>query len=73
MKKEIKLYNGRYVAHYTETEENKQAVWDMLIKWCERWNVYNGECFQSDDTVIEAPSLVAEMIDKIVQFDVKES
>ena len=69
MQKEIKLFSGDVIARYTETEEKKQALWDLFIKWCEEQNAHSGECIQSDNFVIEAPRFMAEAIDNIVKFE----
>lgn len=69
--KQIEIYDGDATASYEETDEKKQQLWDAFIAWCQEHNAITGESYQSDDFQIDAPSFMANAIDKIVKFDVK--
>jgi len=69
MKKQIKIGSCIYEIPYTP--ETAQAVLDKLIEWMEHPNHYasaHGEgIMQSDNTVIDAPDLIADIVDDILQ------
>lgn len=72
MEKQIIMYDGSVIAKYTETEEKKQMLWDAFIAWCQEHNASCGDSYQNDDFQIEAPTFIANAIDKIVQFKTED-
>jgi len=57
------------VSYKSNIEKNKQIV-EKIIEWCKKYNVSSGESLmQRDDPVIEAPVLIAEIIDDILEFE----
>lgn len=62
------MYDGDMIAAYEETEEKKQQLWDTVINWCKKYNAATAESWQNDDFQIEAPSLMVDVIDEIIQF-----
>jgi hypothetical protein len=71
MEKQIEMYDGDAIATYTETDEKKQKVWDEIIKFCKKYNVNSGESFQSDDPQIYAADCIANIVENIIEFDLK--
>lgn len=71
MIKQIEMYDGRMIVKYEETNEKKQMLWDAFINWCKEHNSSTGESFQNDDFQIDAPEFMADVIDKIIMFEIE--
>lgn len=69
MNKEIKIGDNIYKINYTP--EIADAVLNKIIKWMEHpehYAAYSGEgIMQSDDTIIDAPELISDIVDDILQ------
>lgn len=51
---------------------DKQIV-DKLIQWFEDFNCYDGETLcQDDDCLIEAPYLLADILDEFFEYELNE-
>lgn len=58
---------------YEETDEIKQKVFDEVIRYFEKHGAYSGEVIcQSDNCIIDAPSVLARIADKIIKFKVND-
>lgn len=69
MNKEIKIGGNIYEINYTP--ETADAVLNKIIEWMEHSNHYaahSGEgIMQSDNTIIDAPDLISDIVDDILQ------
>lgn len=68
MKKQIEMYNGDMIAEYEDTPELKEAVFNKLLTWFSKVSASTGESMQNDDFNIEAPEIMAEILDDIIKF-----
>lgn len=71
MIKQLKMYDGSMIAEYDETPELKDAVFTKLLTWFQKTNATTGEAMQSDDFNIEAPEIMADILDDIICFKTK--
>lgn len=56
---------------YEDTPEIHKKVFDKLIEFYNKHHAWNGETIcQSDDPIIHAPELLADIVDDIIQFKV---
>lgn len=69
MTKEIKIGDCVYSINYTP--EAADAILNEIIKWMEHpkhYAAHSGEgIMQSDDTIIDAPELISDIVDNILQ------
>ncbi len=64
-------YNGDALISYKNDQDIKDKIYDKIIEWCFKENIFLEEVFmQSDDGVIEAPVLLSNIIDDIIKFKV---
>lgn len=62
-----------YVVEYFETPELIKAIYDKIIKYYKTHENFSGEgIMQSDDCIIDAPSLLCDIADDLIKFDVTE-
>jgi len=72
MSNTFKIYDGEIIVSYKTDNKIAQDVVKKIIEWCEQYNVNCGEgLMQSDEPQIEAPALIAEIIDDLLQFESK--
>lgn len=68
MEGKINLYH--YNVKYTLTEEQKDLIIKRILKFCEETNCIHGETLhQSDKCLIEAPSVLSDIIDNMINFE----
>jgi len=66
---EFEIYDGEVVIVYENTPKQQEEVVKRIIDWCKKYNVSSGEdLMQSDDPIIEAPVLISEIIDDVLNF-----
>lgn len=68
MKVQLKMYDGDMIAEYEETPELKDAVFNKLINWFQKNSAHSGEAMQNDNFNIEAPEIMADILDDIIKF-----
>jgi len=65
---EFRIYHGDVLVNIEETEEKKQQLFDRLIKYVKDFDCINGETVhQRDECVINAPEVLSDMIDNILE------
>lgn len=58
---------------YSSSEKTKQEVFDAIINWVRKHDAWSGEILcQDDDCQIEAPQLLADIVDDILDFKYEE-
>lgn len=61
------------VVMYDNSQETRNAVFDKLREWYFKHKSFNGECIvQCDGPSMDAPSILADIADDIIKFDVTE-
>ena len=66
MTREITIHGYKYSVNISEIEAEK--IINSILKWMENHNCSCGESLhQNDDCLIEAPSLVSDIIDNILK------
>jgi hypothetical protein len=62
-----------YKVHFDDSEETKKQVFEAVISWFQDHEVFIGEgIMQSDDCLIEAPELLAQLADNIIKFEYED-
>lgn len=57
---------------YSDDDATKQAVFDRVIAYFKKHDAYSGETiFQMDNPIFNAPSVLADIADNIIKFDVE--
>ena len=70
MKKEFPIYDGEFIYEYEITPEKKDAIVNRILEYCVANNCVNGETLhQSDDCLIDAPNVLSDIIDDIIEFE----
>lgn len=70
MEKTFTIYRGNCTVTVEVTQEKKDKIFEAILKWCEKYNCTSGEKLcQNDDCNIEAPNLLADIIDDIMNFE----
>lgn len=70
MNKKFKIYDGDCTIEYNISPEAAQKTVEAIINWCKEYNISSGESLvQTDNGLIEAPYLVANIIDDILEFN----
>lgn len=60
------------IVSFNENQELKDKVYESVLKWYIKHGRFNGESIcQCDETIIDAPQLLAYIADDIFEFDVK--
>jgi len=60
-----------FTVEYDDSHDTKCKVFDRLIEFFIKHEAFDGECIcQSDGLQIDAPVLLSEMADDIIQFNV---
>ena len=69
-KLDFELYDGELKVSLLITEEKKNAVMQRIIQYCIEHNCIDGEVLhQNDECLIEAPSVLSDIIDNILEFE----
>jgi len=71
MKKEIEMYNGDMIATYNDTQELRDKVFNKVMAWFTKNSFSTGESMQNDNFSIEAPEIMADILDDIICFETK--
>ncbi len=62
MKQKIKIYD--YDFEIERTSEKDKEIVDLIIKWIEKNDIFDGESLMdNDEAIIDAPQLIAEIMD----------
>ncbi len=65
-----KIETEDYVIQYLDDKETKEKVFNAVIEWCKKYELFSGESIaQTDDGNIEAPILMCDIVDDIIQFE----
>lgn len=56
------------IAEYEETQELKDRVFEKIINWFAVNSFSTGESMQNDNFNIEAPQIMADILDDIIEF-----
>lgn len=65
----MKEENDEYTLEYDDSQEAKERVFNILLKWFKKVDHFSGDSLgQSDDTYIEAPELLAEIAEEGFKF-----
>ena len=65
------IYNDEAVVLYSSSQEIKDKVFNALIEWYHKHECYCGETLQQlDDLILDAPNILSEIADDIIQFKV---
>jgi len=68
MKREIMDEYGDKISYF-ESDIKKEQVFNAVIDWCKKYDLYCGESItQSDNGNLEAPVLLSEIVDEIIGF-----
>jgi hypothetical protein len=71
MLQKFKIYGGDVSVIVNVTDEKKTEVFNAILKWCEVHNCTSGEHLcQNDECNINAPILIADIIDDILDFKI---
>lgn len=67
MKNQFTL-RGTTIAYQSDSITNLKVV-NAIVDWCKEYRITSGKCLcQDDNGQIEAPNLIASIIDDILQF-----
>jgi hypothetical protein len=62
-----------FVVEYDDSEQVRDRVFNRLMEFLHEHNLYNGEVIlQSDSIQLDAPDFLADLIDNVIQFEVKD-
>lgn len=65
------IKNSEYDVTYNCNAEIKDAVFNEVMQFFLKHEAFSGEVIiQTDDTIIEAPGVLAEIADRIIEFKV---
>ena len=60
------------IVHYHDSDEIKNAVFNSIIAFFLSMEAFSGESImQSDAPQLEAPSVMADIADEIIKFDIE--
>lgn len=66
---EHKIFGTARKITYDDSDQAKQAVFDAVLAFFFKHNSFSGECIQqSDEPILDAPSLVSTIADDILKF-----
>jgi len=72
MEKTFKIWGDTEI-RYQSSEAGDAEVVRRIIEWCQKYHIGSGKSLcQDDDGQIEAPSLLAEIIDDVLKFKYPE-
>jgi len=70
IKGEFTKYNGEITVRYNITDAMKDKIIARLLKYYQKHH-HDGEgIHQDDDSIIEAPSVMSDIADDIIKFEV---
>ena len=68
----VQFQDNFSIVRYKDSDFVKEQVFNAVVEWCKKHSAYAGEMIcQSDTTIIEAPDLMATIVDDIIKFDVE--
>jgi hypothetical protein len=66
----MKFETDDYIVEYDDTPELRDAVFDKVMEYFKKHDAYCGESIcQMDDPMIDAPYVMADIVDNIIKFD----
>lgn len=70
----MKITEDTYTITIPESVKIREAVFEAIIDWIVEHGAYAGEVImQSDDCIIDAPSLLSYIVDDIIKPEIKEN
>lgn len=67
----MKIETKNYVIEYEDTPEMHKKVFDKVLDYFKKHEAFHGEVImQCDDTIIDAPNVLADIADDIILFKV---
>jgi len=70
MKGQFKAYDGDMIVNYDIDEEKQKKIVERILQYCMKNDCFDGETLhQDDDCIIDAPSVLSDIIDKVIVFD----
>lgn len=70
MEKEFTIYDGDLKVKVNITDEKKDKIVERILQYCKENNCVEGETLhQSDDCLLEAPGVLSDIIDDIMEFE----
>lgn len=68
----VQFQDSYIIVRYEDSDFVKEQVFNAVVEWCKKHSEYSGEGIcQRDTTIIEAPDLIATIVDDIIKFDVE--
>ena len=65
----MKVEKEDFIVEYKDDDETKNKVFQKLLDWYFEMEAFSGESIcQSDTPTIDAPSLLSDIADDIIQF-----
>ena len=66
------VYGGDANIHFDISEEKKNKIVDRILEYCIKNECFDGETLhQSDNCLIDAPSVLSNIIDDIIDFKIE--
>lgn len=73
-KRQFQLWDGECTVTYKVSDEIKEQILNRIIKYCEETKTDCGEgLHQCDNSLIEAPSVLSDIIDNILEMETHEN
>lgn len=70
----MKIIVGDLTIQYKDDDDIKQKVFDRVIKYFVDHQSFHGEVIhQNDDCIIDAPSVLSDIADNIIHFEVESN
>lgn len=68
----VQFQDKYIIVRYEDSDFVKEQVFNAVVEWCKMYSNYSGEVIrQSDVSIIEAPNLIATIVDDNIKFDVE--
>ncbi len=65
----MKIETENYIAEFNDSQEIKEKVFQKVLEYFKEHEAFSGESIlQSDNPIIEAPHVMAEIADDIIKF-----
>lgn len=70
----MKITEDTYTVTIPESVKIREAVFEAIIDWMIEHGAYIGEAIiQTDDCIMDAPELLANIVDNIIKPEIKEN
>ncbi len=65
---------GDYIVSFDDSAEAKEVLFNKLLEWFISQECYHGEAImQSDEPIIAAPEILADIADEVFKFEVEDA